>query len=231
MDLFCSEVVNDLAGAMLKVQAEINPAIKDRENPFAKAKYATLNSVMEASREVLLKHGVWLVQYAVPVEAGHVGLVTKLVHAASGQWQASFMVMPLPKADPQGFGSALTYARRYSLATLVGLVVEDDDGEAACGRSRKNLRKNSQNKHTEAADLNSSSDCDSEIAAPSSSESDVLKKLPKFDGVNYQLVNAADGKLCVVATGQTSGKKELLRNNGFRWNPERKIWWKYAQAA
>ena len=57
----------------MKVQAEINPAVKDGDNPFAKIRYATLNSVVDASRETLLKHGLCLVQYSVrqtPVTLG-----------------------------------------------------------------------------------------------------------------------------------------------------------------
>lgn len=231
MDIFCSEAVNELSGAMLKAQAEISPAVKDRENPFAKARYATLNSVVEASREALLKHGIWLVQYSVPVEAGHLGLMTKLVHAASGQWQASLMVMPLPKADPQGYGSALTYARRYSLATLVGLVVEDDDGEAACGRSRKDWKKATLDNQSGGLDSSLDSDSKSGNAPPSEAENELLKKLPRFEGINYQLVKVPDGRACVIATGNTSAKKEMLSGSGFRWNPDRKIWWRYADAA
>lgn len=228
MENLCSEAVNELSGAMLKVQAEISPAVKDRENPFAKAKYATLNSVVEASREALLKHGIWLVQYSVPAESGHLGLVTKLIHAASGQWQASLMIMPLPKGDPQGYGSALTYARRYSLATLVGLVVEDDDGEAACGRSKSKSQKD----ELKANDARPSAPSEKEAQKISSgSKASVLKKLPKLDGINYQTVQAPDGQLCVIATGNTSAKKELLSGSGFRWNPDRKIWWRYADAA
>ncbi|UQZ91148.1 single-stranded DNA-binding protein [Deltaproteobacteria bacterium Smac51] len=196
------------------LQAEINPAVKDGDNPFAKTRYAILNSVVEASREALLKHGIWLVQYAVPVEAGHVGLVTKLVHAASGQWQASLMVMPLQKADPQGYGSALTYARRYSLATLVGLVVEDDDGEAAYGRSRRGQKKIAKEESTNRNNSRA-----------------VLETLPRFEGINYQLVNVPDGRPCVIATGNTSAKRDLLSGSGFKWNPDRKIWWRYADAA
>ena len=59
------------------------------------------------------------------------GLVTKLVHAESGEWQKSLLVMPLSKTDPQGYGSALTYARRYGLSALVGIVTEDDDVNGA----------------------------------------------------------------------------------------------------
>ena len=67
---------------------------------------------MEVCRNAMLSHGIWMTQYPVSVEAGHLGLVTKIVHAASGQWQSSLIEMPLPKNDPQGYGSAITYARR-----------------------------------------------------------------------------------------------------------------------
>lgn len=61
------------------------------------------------------------------------GLVTKLTHAESGQWQSSLMVMPLPKADPQGYGSAMTYFRRYALSALIGIVTEEDDDGVGAG--------------------------------------------------------------------------------------------------
>ena len=229
MENLCSEAINELSGAMLKVQAEISPAVKDRENPFAKARYATLNSVVEASREALLRHGIWLVQYSVPANHGHLGLVTKLIHAASGQWQASLMVMPLSKVDPQGYGSALTYARRYSLAALVGLVVEDDDdGEAACGRLRKDRKKVGQDNQSGGTDSIAASDLEAGNTQPVEAENEILKKLPHLDGINYQLIKSPDGRPCVIATGQTSAKKDLLSGSGFRWSPDRKIWWKYA---
>jgi hypothetical protein len=96
---------------------------------------------MDACRQALLAHNIWLSQYPVPVEPGHLGLVTKLTHADSGQWQSSLLVMPLPKADPQGYGSALTYGRRYGLAAMVGIVTEDDDdGNAATDAGGKRKR-------------------------------------------------------------------------------------------
>lgn len=85
---------------------------------------------------VLLANGIWISQFPVPAEPGCLGLVTKLVHAESGEWQALCMVVPLSKADPQGYGSAFTYARRYALAILVGLVTVDDDAESVMGRGR-----------------------------------------------------------------------------------------------
>jgi hypothetical protein len=65
----------------------------------------------------------------------------------------------------------------------------------------------------------------------SESENDILKRRPHFEGINYQLIKAPDGRPCVIATGQTSAKKDLLSGSGFRWNPDRKIWWRYADAA
>ena len=81
---YCSPEITELAKAMLKVQAEVLPALKDRENPFTHSSYATLNSVMEACRQALLANNIWFSQYPVPVDPGHIGLVTKLVHADSG---------------------------------------------------------------------------------------------------------------------------------------------------
>ncbi len=132
--VICSEGITKLAKAMLEVQKAVNPASKDKFNDFTKSKYATLNSVMEACGEALIDAGIWVTQYPVPVDGGNghlLGLVTKLVHAESGEWQASLLVMPLPKNDPQGYGSALTYARRYGLSALVGIVTEDDDANEA----------------------------------------------------------------------------------------------------
>ena len=228
MDQFCSEDIKELAGAMLKVQAEIEPAVKDSENPFAKSKYASLNSVVMASRSSLLKHGLWLAQYSVPAEPGHLGLVTKITHGPSGQWQSSLMVMPLTKMDPQGYGSALTYARRYSLAALVGLVTEDDDAELACGRQRsKEVKKQRQNGKKQEPE-NGNGSLPTESVTDGELTQEILKSLPKLEGINYQTVRAADGQICIIATGHTATKKEILSGTGFRWNQERKIWWKYA---
>lgn len=99
MDSFCSDQVGKLAQALINVQRQLQPATKDANNPFTKSKYATLNSIMDSCREALLSNGIWLCQYPVPAEPGYLGLVTKLTHAESGQWQSSLAVVPLPKAD------------------------------------------------------------------------------------------------------------------------------------
>jgi hypothetical protein len=238
MEVYQSENITELSKAMLQVQGELQPALKDRANPFTKSNYATLNSVMEACRDSLIKHGIWLVQHPVPVEHGNLGLVTKLVHAESGQWQAGLLVMPLPKADPQGYGSALTYGRRYALSALVGIVTEDDDdGNAAS--SGKGQRQPSaaaaQEKAGKTPKRESKSASDQEKPLPPVSQqpdaSSALAAMPKLDGIHYETVKTTDGKLCILASGDTRAKKQILAQAGFRWSPERQTWWKYADAA
>lgn len=219
-----SPEITELAEAMIQVQQTLSPALKDAENTFTNSRYATLHSVMNACRDALLQHGIWLTQYPVSVEANQLGLVTKIVHAETGQWQASLLTMPLPKNDPQGYGSAMTYARRYGLAALIGIVVEnDDDGELA------KLNRNS-TKPPERPAYASQESAQQQNGA--SSESSLgAANLPRLDGVQYRKGTANDGKLCVLATGSTHSKKEFLRKAGFRWDGACKVWWRYANAA
>ena len=132
MNQYQSENITELAKALLSVQRTVQLITKDAENPFTKSWYASFNSVMDACRNALIENGIWLCQYPVPVEQPNsLGLVTKLTHAESGQWQNSLAVVPLPKADPQGMGSSMTYARSYALTAMLGMVTEDDDAEGA----------------------------------------------------------------------------------------------------
>ncbi|WP_304026189.1 ERF family protein [Desulfovibrio piger] len=130
---FCSPEITELSKALIAVQKDLKPALKDAVNPFVHNSYASLGSIMDACRNALIEHDVLLTQYPVPVEGEYLGLVTKLVHAKSGQYQASLAVIPLAKHDPQAMGSAITYGRRYALSAMLGIVPEeDDDGNAAC---------------------------------------------------------------------------------------------------
>ena len=124
-----SEQIKDLATALAKAQAEIEGARKDSTNPHFKSSYADLASVWDACRKALTGNGLSVVQGPVSDE-GRVGVTTMLMHS-SGQWLESTFFMRPTKDDPQGAGSALTYARRYALAAMVGVAPEDDDGNAA----------------------------------------------------------------------------------------------------
>lgn len=238
MQEYHSQDITKLAKALLAVQAQLQPALKDAENPFTKSNYATLNSVMEACREALLTNNIWVTQYPVPAPehlgGGYLGLMTKLTHAESGQWQSSFAVVPLPKNDPQGMGIAMTYTRRYALCAMLGIVTEDDDGEGArmptkqAGGARR--PRNGPQSQSEPLDKATQSPPQNPASKSPSAQGD-FSNLPRIDGISYQSVTATDGRPCVIATGQTQPKKALLMSAGFKWNPQRKMWWKYADAS
>lgn len=127
-----SSEIDKIAPALLAAQKEIGNASKDAKNPHFKNSYASLGSVIEAVKEPLNKHGISVLQslgFDSSISAGML-LRTRLLHS-SGQWIEDCAYSPLSKVDPQGVGSATTYLRRYSLAALLCITQEDDDGEAA----------------------------------------------------------------------------------------------------
>lgn len=130
-----SENINELMGALSKAQAKIQPASKDKSNPFFKSKYADLASVWDACRDALSDNGLAVVQTINQNDKG-MSLITTLGHS-SGQWIKSEMPIVTAKNDPQTLGSAITYFRRYSLSAIVGVSPEDDDGEKAQQQFRK----------------------------------------------------------------------------------------------
>ena len=115
-----SETITNLAAALAKAQAEIRPAVKDSENPHFRSRYADLAAVWEACRTALTGNGLAVVQLPQVSERGTVAVETVLLHE-SGEFIAGTIEIPLAKPDAQGIGSAVTYARRYSLAAVVGI--------------------------------------------------------------------------------------------------------------
>lgn len=133
-----SEQIDQLAIALAKAQSEMPTAALSNDNPFFKSKYAGLAEIVKASRPVLTKNGLSVVQQILPGNDSPHVLQTVLLHA-SGQWIASVMNITPLKTDIQSFGSYVSYLRRYSYAALVGVVAtdEDDDGESAMEDVRK----------------------------------------------------------------------------------------------
>ncbi len=116
--------------ALLKVQAGLPELQKTATNHF-KSRYVPLDTVVEKVLAVLNRNGITLVQLPATDQAGPV-LTTVLTHAESGETISTSMPLMMAKPDPQGQGSAITYARRYSLMAMLGLVAdEDDDGHKA----------------------------------------------------------------------------------------------------
>jgi hypothetical protein len=135
-ELVESPTIGKLIMALAKAQGQIKAAPKDSDNPFFKSKYADLASVWDACREPLAKNGLAVIQRPNPTDGATVSLTTILAHE-SGEWIRGTLVMRPVKADPQGIGSCLTYARRYALSAMVGICSEeDDDGNKASQKSR-----------------------------------------------------------------------------------------------
>jgi len=129
--------INELAVALVGAQADFSAVPKGTVNPFFKSKYASLPDVVAHAAPVLAKHGLAVTQaISFTIVEGKVfdTLTTTLIHQ-SGQYIENAMLLHLPKQDPQGQGSAVTYARRYAYMAILGLVADDDDdGNAASKR-------------------------------------------------------------------------------------------------
>lgn len=130
-----SPEIDELAAALSKAQAAVKGAVKDSDNPAFKiggkvSKYADLESVKDACWEAVTSNGLAILQSPGLTENGVMHMTTMLTHY-SGQWVRDTLSIPLAKVDAQGYGSAVTYARRYSLAAFMGVAPEDDDGNAA----------------------------------------------------------------------------------------------------
>ena len=112
---------------LMEARADIEPIKKSGKNPHFGNKYATLESVIEAVTEPLQKHGFLLMHRTISNEHGK-SITTELVHE-SGESFVTAIPLVLGKNDMQGLGSAITYARRYGIMSLLNLPAEDDDGE------------------------------------------------------------------------------------------------------
>lgn len=132
-----SATIGVLSAALLAAQKSFENVTFDSTNPHFKNKYAGLPGVVEEIKPKLNAQGIALFQFPTEAPEGHLGLVTRLQHE-SGEFIEATAVVPLPKADPQGFGSAMTYTRRYSLLSICGVVGEpDDDANNASGGGQK----------------------------------------------------------------------------------------------
>jgi hypothetical protein len=127
-----------VSAALVKAQKAFGPALKSSTNPHFKSRYADLSACVEAVIDALNDNGIALIQRNIECESG-VCVETVFVHESGESLSSGPLHVPAAKQDPQGYGSALTYARRYSLMAACGIAPEDDDGNAAT--SAKNAQK------------------------------------------------------------------------------------------
>jgi len=126
-----SDSISKISAAIVKAQGELNAVSKDGNNPHFRSRYATLQNIVESTRDTLRKHGLAVVQTFGETDGTYINLITTLLHE-SGEYISGTFTMRPSKADPQGLGSATTYARRYALSAVLGIVAdEDDDGNAS----------------------------------------------------------------------------------------------------
>lgn len=122
--------MKSIAAALVKAQKEFGPALKTSTNPHFRSRYADLSACVEAVIDALNNNGIYLMQLTEEHESG-VKVSTTFIHESGEQLSGGSLYMPASKNDAQGFGSALSYARRYSLMAACGIAPEDDDGNAA----------------------------------------------------------------------------------------------------
>ena len=122
--------MKQIATALVKAQKAFGPALKTSTNPHFRSRYADLSACVEAVIEGLNGAGIALIQRTSEDLTG-VTVETVFIHESGEMLECGKLHVPASKQDPQGYGSALTYARRYSLMAACGIAPEDDDGNAA----------------------------------------------------------------------------------------------------
>lgn len=128
--MITSEKTSSIYKALQACHKDIKTVKKDAENPFHKSRYAQLDQVWDACKEVAQKYGLLILQH-VSKDEGGLSVSTRVVHLESEEWIEHTLPCGLDKNTAQAVGSAITYLRRYGLQPLFGVCPEDDDGNAA----------------------------------------------------------------------------------------------------
>lgn len=196
--------MKNIAAALVKAQRAFGPALKTASNPHFKSKYADLSACVEAVIDGLNENGIFLMQSQHESENG-VTVETVFLHESGEMLSAGKLHVPAAKQDPQGYGSALTYARRYSLMAACGIAPEDDDGNAASAKPKVTAVRN-----------------DPPPGSGASAKADAYKALaPDWQVVVDDLAH----EMCnLVASGSPAGALERMREvqaaNGDGWDGE-----------
>ena len=126
------KLTKDFLQSLAKLQDSINAVVKKEDNPYYKSKYADLNAIFDEVKSKIRENGFILIQ-----TVHHDMLHTDLIHIETGEKLESDMDLLTATPDMQKLGSAVTYARRYSLLPLLNIETEDDDGNLACDKTKK----------------------------------------------------------------------------------------------
>jgi hypothetical protein len=141
--------MKQIAAAFVKAQKQFAPALKNKSNSHLQSKYADLAACVEAVIDSLNANGIALTQHTHECEKG-VMVETVFMHESGEVMSTGRLHVPAVKSDPQGYGSALTYARRYSLMAACGIAPEDDDGQAASKPAKRDAYEDFEAEHLPA---------------------------------------------------------------------------------
>ena len=189
-----SDTIAELAKALCKFQGEVTQPVKNKVNPGFHYKYADLTSILQAIQKPLLENGLSISQPMIETD-GKTILETVLFHI-SGEWLRGEMLLHPVKDDPQAQGSALTYARRYSLSSILGISADDDDdAESATDRGKKTQ------KPTESRPLQS------QEKPPVAIAQDTKEQMPSGLATTKQLA-----KLHVLMTEKSIDREKVVRH-------------------
>lgn len=194
-----SDSLKNIAKALLTAQRSIGSAKKDSKNPFFKSSYADLPTVMEVVKQPLNEAGIVVLQPATHRE-GKNFITTTLLHAESGEWIESETEVVVAKAgDPQAFGAAQTYARRFGLQAMLFVPAEDDDGNVAAGRTAPKAA----SKPAEAPAPSVTAATPTQAVALAAQEE--IKPLPRS---SFRKKTVAEAAVAVAAKAATQGLDE-----------------------
>jgi hypothetical protein len=214
-----SESIIELAKALASAQGQLMAAPKDALNPHFKSRYADLPAVWNACRKPLSDNGLSICQMPCDAEVGRAALETLLMHA-SGQFIISRFSVKVFKDDAQGIGSALTYLRRYALASIVGVVADDDDdGNSASGvkpETTKSVNKQPPKKTQPTAASGYLTDAFSIMVEEGTFDTHAIGKIAAYAVKKYKLDSIdtiSDSQVVEVLAAIKEGKLDSLKKN------------------
>lgn len=210
-----SEDIKDLTAALIKAKKAFGPVKKNAEGQIENRtyRYATLSNILDTIGSALLDNDLALIQHTVPAEPNFCRIHTRLIHAPSGQWIGCPTEMPCASTDPQAWGTVITYAKKYAISALIGIVFEEDDQD---GKLPENGGGPVQHPITPAP------------AAPPASAQQSFDDLPILAGVEYAPGVDDKGRPYIIAKGsEVPKKRQFLEVAGFRRN-KNGVWWKWA---
>lgn len=123
--------MKNLYAALVKAQSQIKNAVKDSVNPHFKNRYADLESVWDAVRDALHRNDLAVLQLTDIDASGAPVLITRVIHTSGEHVEGRYPLVCKDPTDAQKLGSSMSYARRYSLSAMLGVIQSDDDGNAA----------------------------------------------------------------------------------------------------